>query len=417
MSYQPRVVDGQLAARLQSAGVVLLEGPKACGKTAAARRLAASEVLLDVDSAAMATMAVDPRLVLDGPPPRLVDEWQLAADDVWNHVRRLVDERQQPGQFILTGSATPDDDARRHSGAGRFSVLRMRPMSLSESGHSNGHVSLAALMAGQPPRCPDPGLRLEALIDAVCVGGWPANLTRSVPAALQANRDYLANVRDVDVSRVGAAIRDPLRVGRFLQSLARNVATEAGIALLCRDAGSPDEPLARSTGYEYLDVLSRLMVLEDQPAWSVHLRSKATLRQHPKRHFVDPSLAVAALAASPQRLLADLKAFGCLFESLVVRDLRVLAQPLDGQLFHYRDSDGLEVDVVVALPDGRWAGLEVKLGLGDVEQAATNLTRFAARVDTSRTGPPAALVVVTGSGYGYQRPDGVCVVPVGALGA
>ena len=189
------------------------------------------------------------------------------------------------------------------------------------------------------------------------------------------------------------------------------------IALLCRDAGSPDEPLARSTGYEYLDVLSRLMVIEDQPAWWVHLRSKATLRQHPKRHFVDPSLAVAALAASPQRLLADLTTFGYLFKSLVVRDLRVLAQPLDGQLFHYRDSDGLEVDAVVALPDGRWAGLEVKLGLGGVEQAASNLTRFAARVDTSRTGPPAALVVVTGSGYGYQRPDGVCVVPVGALGA
>ncbi len=417
VSYHPRVVDAQLAARLASAGAVLIEGPKACGKTQAARQLAASEVLLDVDAAAMASLSVDPRLVLDGPTPRLVDEWQLAADAVWNHVRRLVDERQQPGQFILTGSATPDDDARRHSGAGRFSVLRMRPMSLAESGHSNGNVSLAALMAGQPPRCPDPELSLNTIIDAVCVGGWPANLTRSVPAALQANRDYLANVRDVDVSRVGAATRDPRRVGRFLQSLARNVATEASLSLLCRDAGEPDEPLARTTGYEYLDVLSRLMLVEDQPAWSVHLRSKATLRQHPKRHFVDPSLATAALAASPQRLLADLRAFGFLFESLVVRDLRIHAQPLDGQVFHYRDSDGLEVDAVVALSDGRWAALEVKLGLGDVDAAAINLTKFAARVDTSRTGPPAALVVVTGSGYGYQRPDGISVVPIGALGA
>jgi predicted AAA+ superfamily ATPase len=415
MKYKPRVVDAELTQRLGAAGAVLIEGPKACGKTQTARLAAASEVLLDIDANAHIALHVDPKLVLDGPTPRLIDEWQLAANTVWNNVRRLVDDRQSHGQFILTGSAVPADDARRHAGSGRFSVLRMRPMSLFELGRSSGQVSLAALLAGDAPSCPDPGLVLRDLIELVCVGGWPTNLTSSVSQSLQANRDYLAHLREVDVSRVGPVSRDPQRLERFLHSLARNTATEASVAVLCADTGDSAEPLSRTTAYDYLDVLARLLVVEDQPAWSVHLRSKDSLRKQPKRHLVDPSLAVAALGASPDRLLADLNMFGCLFESLVLRDLRVLSQPQVGTVYHYRDSRGLEVDAIVSLADGRWGAFEVKLGTAQVDSAAAHLLEFAKRIDTSRVGAPAVLAVVTGSGYGYVRADGVAVVPIGAL--
>jgi predicted AAA+ superfamily ATPase len=417
MAYQARVMDELLADRLRSAGAVLIEGPKASGKTLTARRAAASEVLLDVDANAVAALAVDPALVLAGKTPRLLDEWQFGADVLWNHVRRLVDDRQAPGQFILTGSAVPADDVRRHTGAGRFAVLRMRPMSLAESGHSSRQISLAQLLLHhEVPSCPDPGLSVADIAELVTIGGWPANLQRSRRAAAQANRDYLTQVREVDVSRVGNVRRDPRRIDRFLQSLARHTATEAKIAVLSEDAGEPGEaPLARTTAYEYLDVLTRLMLLEDQPAWSTHLRSRATLRQAPKRHFVDPSLAVAALRASPERLLADLNTLGYLFESMVVRDLRVLVQPLDGTVHHYRDSDGLEIDAVVALPTGQWGAFEVKLGAGQIDAAARSLRAFAAKLDTTRCGSPAVLGVITVASYGFLRADGVAVLPVAAL--
>ena len=416
MTYLPRVVDAELTSRLGAAGAVLIEGPKACGKTETARQVAASEVLLDVDTNAQATLAVAPELVLNGPTPRLIDEWQIGANVVWNNVRRLVDDRQQRGQFILTGSAVPADDTRRHAGSGRFSVLRMRPMSIFELGRSSAQVSLNALLDGNPPSCGDPGLSLPDLVELVCAGGWPTNLGASVADALQANRDYLAHLRQVDVGRVGTTtVRGPRKLERFLASLARNSATEANISVLCADTAGPDEPFARSTAYAYLDALTRLMVVEDQPAWSVHLRSKAALRQQPKRHFVDPSLAVAALGASPAALLGDLKAFGFLFESLVVRDLRILSQPLVGTVHHYRDNRGLEVDAVVSVADGRWGAFEVKLGATQVDAAAANLLAFADRVDTTRVGAPAVLAVLTGAGYGYRRRDGVAVVPIGAL--
>lgn len=417
VEYRGRVMDELLSDRLRSAGAVLIEGPKACGKTRTARRAAASEVLLDVDANALAALAVDPGLILAGQAPRLLDEWQLGAGVIWNHVRRLVDDRQLPGQFILTGSAVPEEDARRHTGAGRFAVLRMRPMTLAESGHSSRQISLEQLLLhADTPSCPDPGLSVADIAELITVGGWPANLGRGHRAAAQANRDYLAHVREVDISCVGVTTRDPLRVERLLQSLARHTATEAKIAVLARDAaGAGEPPLSRGTTYEYLDVLTRLMLVEDQPAWSTHLRSKATLRQAPKRHFVDPSLAVAALRGSPQRLLDDLNTLGYLFESLVVRDLRVLTQPLDATVYHYRDSEGLEVDAVVALPTGEWAAFEVKLGAGQIDVAADNLRRFAATVDTTKSGVPAVLGVITAAGYGYQRADGIAVLPVGAL--
>ncbi len=414
-SYRPRVVDVLLRERLASSGAVLVDGPKACGKTRAAQQVAASEVLLDVDRAARAALDVDPQLVLEGPTPRLIDEWQLAAETVWNGVRRLVDQRMAPGQFILTGSAVPDDEVRRHSGAGRIAPLRMRPMTLFEQGASSGAVSLAALLAGDPPSCPDPGVSVAAAAELVAVGGWPSHLGHRPAGALQWNRDYLSQVAEVDVARVSQTRRDPRRVGRFIRSLARHSGTEAALTTVVADAAGTDDPLARTTGYDYLDALERIMVIEDVPAWSARLRSRATLRNAPKRHFVDPSLAVAALGATPSRLLGDLETLGFLFESLVVRDLRVLSQPLGGTIFHARDSNGREADVILQLPDGTWAAFEVKLGAGQVDAAASSLRKFADTIDQASEGAPAVLGVITIASYGYLRDDGIAVIPIAAL--
>lgn len=414
MTYLPRVVDSELEARLAAAGAVVIEGPKACGKTETARQRTASSVLLDVDENARQAVALDPNLVLDGPTPRLIDEWQVEPR-LWNHVRRAVDDRGRPGQFVLTGSSVPADDVARHTGAGRFSFLRMRPMTLFETGHTNGAISLATLLAGEPPRAADLGLTVGDLAERITAGGWPAQQGARVAAAARAARDYLEQISGVDVARVAGTRRDPARVERLMRSLARNSATEVAVTVLAADAGGVEGSLDRHTVAEYLTILQRLMVIEDQPAWAPHLRSRANLRTSSKRHFVDPSLAVAALGAGPERLLADLNLLGLLFESLVIRDLRVLAQPLDGNVFHYRDNYGVEVDAIVQLVDGRWGAFEIKLGAGLAEEGAASLLRFRDVIDTRKSGEPAVLGVITGTGYGYQRPDGVAVIPIGSL--
>ncbi len=415
MEYRKRVVDAELTERLSSVGAVVIEGPKACGKTATARQVAASEVLLDVDANARRAVAVDPALVLDGSVPRLIDEWQLVPD-IWNHIRRAVDDRGAPGQFILTGSAVPADEITRHTGAGRIARLRMRPMSLFETGHSNGAISLAELLAGAPARSPNPGLTVSDLVQRLAVGGWPGLLGVRVQYSLQAVRDYLEEIRRVDIGRVDETRRDPEKVGRLLRSLARNVSSYAAATTLAVDAGGSDGALDDDTVREYLDALHRLMVIEDQPAWAPHLRSRSLLRSAPKRHFVDPSLAVAALRANPDRLLADLNLTGFLYESLVVRDLRVYAQASDARVLQYRDNTGLEVDAIVEAADGRWGAFEIKLGINQIDEGAATLKRFSNRVDTERAGSPAMLGVIVASSYGYVRDDGVGVIPIGSLG-
>ena len=415
MAYLSRVVDAELADLLSSTGAIVIEGPRACGKTSSARQVAASEVLLDVDTAARQAIAIDPSLVLEGEAPRLFDEWQTQPV-IWNHIRRAVDQRQVPGQFILTGSAVPADDITRHAGAGRLARLQMRPMSLFETGHATGAVSLAGVLDGFAPHSPQAQLTVADLAERVAAGGWPGLLGHSVRQSLRAVRSYLEEVRRVDIGRIDQARRDPGKVGRVLRSLARNAATPVAISTLAADAGGQDGPVDDDTVRAYLGALERLMVVEDQPAWAPHLRSKSTLRRAPKRHFVDPSLAVAALRATPERLLGDLNLLGLLFESLVIRDLRVYAQAADARVFQYRDNTGLEVDAIVEAADGRWAAFEVKLGPGLVEEGVTTLQKFADRVDTSRCGRPAALAVIVGSGYGYLRDDGVAVIPIGALG-
>ena len=401
--------------RLASTGAVVIEGPKACGKTVTARQMAASEVLLDVDHNARQAVHMDPTLVLAGAVPRLIDEWQIEPT-IWNHIRRAVDDRRVPGQFILTGSAVPPDDITRHTGTGRITRLRMRPMSLFEVGQATGAISLRTLLDGAPARSEATRQTVGDLAAQVVRGGWPANLTRTVEEAADAVRGYLEEIRRVDVRRVDSVRRDPRGVGRLIRALARHVATDVTIATLSTDAGGAEGDMARDTVTDYLTALERLMVIEDQPAWAPHLRSRSRVRGASKRHFVDPSLAAAALRVLPDRLLKDLRLFGYLFESLVVRDLRIYAQALDATILHYRDNTGLEIDAIVETPDGRWGAFEVKLGQGAVDRAAESLRKFAERVDVTRSGPPAILGVIVGNGYGYRRTDGVDVIPIGALG-
>lgn len=413
--YRPRVVDRELTELLASIGAVVIEGPKACGKTETARQVAASEVRLDVDPNARQAAAVDPSLVLQGAAPRLVDEWQLAPG-LWNHVRRAVDDRRAVGQFVLTGSAVPADDATRHTGAGRVARLRMRPMSLFESGHSTGQVSLAGMLDGASPRAPDVGATVTTLAERVSVGGWPGLLDQPIEPALRAVRAYVDEVRRTDIQRADGVARDPDKVLLLMRSLARNVSTMVSLSTLARDVTGSEEALAKNTVGGYYDALTRLMVVEDQPAWGPHLRSRSRVRTSPRRHFVDPSLAVAVLRATPERLLTDLNLLGFLFESLVIRDLRIYAQACDAEVLHYKDNTDLEVDAIVEIADGRWAAFEVKLGARAVDEGADSLLRFASRVDTTKCGLPLVLGVITGTGLAYTRPDGVAVIPIGALG-
>ena len=415
MTYLPRTVDAELADLLEAAGAVLVEGPRATGKTATAARAAASEVLLDVDDNARRMIGADPPAVLIGDTPRLIDEWQLEPA-LWNHVRREIDRRAAPGQFILTGSAVPAEDVARHTGAGRFVRLRMRPLSLYESGRSSGEISLQHLLDGAEQRAQQSAIPIAEVAEIVCAGGWPGHVGKALNGILRLNRGYLDDVRRTDVSRASGKTRDPVKVGRLLRSLARNVATPVALSKLAAEVGEDDRPLKTDTVTEYLDALERLMVVENQPAWSPHLRSRTSLRQTPVRHFVDPSLAVATLRATPARLTADLEFLGLLFESLVVRDLRVHAQAADAQVFHYREKDGLEVDAVVEAADGRWAAFEIKLGERWVDDGAESLRRLARRLENSDHGKPSALAVIVPSGYGYVKPGEVGVIPIGALG-
>lgn len=412
--YWPRVVDAELDAELAALGAVTIDGPKACGKTSTAARVAASTVRLDVDPGARALASAAPEVLLDGPTPRLLDEWQLAPE-VWDAVRRAVDDRGTPGQFVLTGSATPADDARRHSGAGRFGHVRMRPMSLWESGLSSGDVSLAGLFTGAEV-VGRTDLDVSDYVDAIVRGGWPQTRTTTIVAAQRFVRGYLVDIVERDLPASEGRRRDPARLRRFLQAYAQVTAQTASVAAIGRRV-TPDSPggpaLKWETADAYRTAAERSFLVEDLPAWSPRLRSRTRLIDTPKRHLVDPSLAASLLGADPGRLRTDGETLGFLFESLVTRDVRVYAQAGGAEVWHYRDRGGeLEIDLVVERTDGSWLGIEVKLGGPSVDSGAEALLRVARdRVER----PPAALMVVTTRGYAYRRPDGVYVVPLGAL--
>ena len=414
MEYLKRFVDTTLANRLKSAGAILIEGTKGCGKTESATRIAGSTANFDTDEQIKIRMGIDPKTVLVGETPRLLDEWQTYPE-IWNYIRREVDERKQKGQFILTGSATPDDEARRHSGAGRFSVIKMRTMSLFEKGWSTGEVSLASLMRGESPHSETVAFDLGELAEKITLGGWPGTIDNRADEGLRFAMDYTELIAEVDLSRVSDKRRDPYKVRRLLQSIARNISTEAAATALAKDIGGNDGDLDKETVAEYISALERLMTVEHLPAWSTHIRSSETLRKAPKRHFVDPSLAVGVLGLSVDKIVNDLKYFGLLFESMVIRDLRIYADMAGGKVFHYRDSRALEVDSIVEYPNGTWGAFEIKLGIGAVDEAAENLRKLADKIDTERMKAPETLTVITGNGFAYRRPDGVSVVPISTL--
>lgn len=414
--YRERVVDGELAERLSAIGAVLIEGPKACGKTESASQKAITSHRLDVDSAARNAASVAPDLLLDSDKPVLLDEWQVVPT-LWDQVRRAVDDHAPAkGLYILTGSATPRDDVNRHSGAGRIAIIQMRPMALLESGHSTGQASLKAVLDGGKVTAQDSGLTVPDIIERICIGGWPALLDASSQDAGRWLRDYLNQIVLVDIQGFGVRRRDPENIRRLLSSLARNVGTAARVTALAKDVGGAEGAVARATVDGYLDSLSRLRLTEDSPAWAPHMRSATPLQSSRTRYFVDPSLAVAALGQGPTQLLGDLNATGYFFENLVLRDVRIYAQKLGGQVHHWRDQNQNEVDLVVTLPDGRWGAFEVKMNPADADKAAAALVSFAEKVDQRKAGPPAALGVITSTGFAYRRPDGVTVLPIGTLG-
>ena len=416
-TYLKRFTDLILKDRLRLSGAVLIQGAKGCGKTETALQAAKSSVRMDVDDDIPMRMELNPRSILEGPAPRLLDEWQ-EHPKIWNYVRREVDDRKKKGQFILTGSANPEEQARLHSGAGRFSVVKMRPMSFFERGWSTGEVSLKDLMKGRPPKSEQVKFDLETLAEKLTLGGWPGLLNSGGREALRFMRDYTALIAEVDINRVSGKKRDPQRVMRLLQSLARNISTEVSVSSLARDTApgtggaATDETIA-----EYLDILERLMAVEQLPAWNTHIRSADTLRKTPKRHFVDPSLAIGVLGLSMDKLLSDLNYFGFLFESLVIRDLRIYADLYDGKLYHYRDSRNLEIDAIAEYPDNSWAAFEVKMGFSAQDEAAENLLTFARKIDQERMGKPKALTVITANGFACRRKDGVNVIPLDVLTA
>jgi predicted AAA+ superfamily ATPase len=317
----------------------------------------------------------------------------------------------------LTGSANPEERVRLHSGAGRFSVFKMRPMSFYEKGWSTGEVSLADLMKGSVPASESAVFDLGELAEKLTLGGWPSLIGASAREGLRFTQDYVALIAEADISRVSEKRRDPLKVRRLFQSLSRNLSTMASVSSLAKDTGGSDVTIADETIAEYLDVLERLMIVEQLPSWSAHLRSSSTLRKSPKRHFVDPSLAVGALGISVDKLLSDLNYFGLLFESLVIRDLRIYSAVHDGMVFHYHDSVDLEADAIVEFPDRSWEAFEIKLGFGAQDEAAANLLSLANKIDTEKMGAPAALTIITGNGFAFRRKDGVNVVPLSTLTA
>ncbi|MCL2147985.1 MAG: DUF4143 domain-containing protein [Methanomassiliicoccaceae archaeon] len=416
--YMPRVIDPYLKEMLEHSGAVLIEGVKWCGKTRTAAEYAASMISLHdpKHSKSYLEMAnLKPSVLLEGDTPRLIDEWQVAPN-LWNAIKYTVDERKgKPGQFILTGSASPHDDPTRHSGAGRISRLKIRPMSLFESNESNGSVSLGCLFDGRHEIGASSGLSLEGLSSAMVRGGWPGLINMPKRFVMKEMQSYVDSIVNANLSMGDGVQRSPTTAREIMRSLSRNVSSTVNMTTIKRDMAGDDDRVSDKTVSSYINALRNIFVVEDAPAWNPSMRSKSAAVASPKRHFVDPSIAAAVMQASPERLLEDLNTFGLLFESLCTRDLRVYSQTLDGEVFHYRDRYGLEADAVVHLLDGRWGAVEVKLGPNGIDKGAESLKRLRDKVDTDRMSQPSFLMVLTATEYAYRREDGVLVVPIGCL--
>ncbi len=419
-SYRPRIVDSALKRKIRGKGAVLIEGPKWCGKTTTAEQISNSVLSVDDPTTVKANITVseiDPEKLLAGEQPRLLDEWQVAPK-LWDAVRHHVDHHKGQGQFVLTGSSVPADVSETiHSGTGRFGWIVMRPMTLFESGDSTGEVSLGALFeSSEISGYSD--LNLDRLAFLICRGGWPESVDMEPDVALDQAFDYIDAVIRKDMSRVDNIRRDPQKVRSLLRSYARNIGTQISQAAISADISSNGTTTVNEeTVSEYLQALRKLYVVEDMKAWNPNLRSKTAVRTSDTRYFVDPSLAAASLRVGPSDLMKDLNTMGFFFEALVVRDLRVYAESLDGDVYHYRDNLENECDVVIHLRNGRYALIEVKLG-GEslIEEGVETLKGVLRRIDTSKMGEPAFMAVVTGTDrYAYKRDDGIMIIPIGTL--
>ena len=413
VNYYPRICDQVLSRKLQLTGATLVVGPKWCGKTETALQAARSVIYIQSDPQYKETGKLMPSLLLEGETPRLIDEWQ-EVPELWNAVRHSVDQRKKQGQFILTGSATPRDEVLAHSGIGRISRIQMRPMSLYESKESTGSVSLKALFEGEQEIAAVSSMDIPQLAFSICRGGWPGAVTLPAGSEMLA-REYTDMLVEADIRNLDGIERNPHRVRQVLRSLARNISTLTTANTILADVRANDITINERTLDNYLNAMRRLFVVEDVPAWSPSVRSKTTIRTSVKRQLADPSIATAVMRVDTAGLLHDLNTFGFLFESLCTRDLRVYAQSNDGEIFHYRDKDQLEIDLIISLNDGRWAAIEVKLGEHQADEAAANLIQLKNKVDTSRIGEPSFLMVLTGGKFAYQRKNGVMVVPLACL--
>ena len=419
--YKKRIADKLLEYKLEEVGAVLIEGPKWCGKTTTAEQQAKSALYMaDPDNQKNYLEMADLRIkmLLKGDNPRLIDEWQIIPQ-VWDAIRFEVDHRGEEGQFILTGSAVPASTEQiHHTGTGRFAWITMRPMSLWESGESTGEVSIRQLFEGNADIEGYNKLRIEDIAFLVCRGGWPSATAKNERAALRQAYDYYDAVVRTDISRVDEVTRSSERTKLLLRSYARSQGGQVSIGAIRKDMiDNDEESLGERTVMSYIGALKKIFVIEDMPAWNPNLRSKTAIRSAETRYFVDPSIAVAALGLGPDDLISDLETFGLLFETLCVRDLRVYADAVDGNVYHYRDKNGLECDAVLHLRNGSYGLVEIKLGGAQaIEKGVATLTALASKIDTEKMKVPSFLMVLTAVGdYAYQRKDGVYVVPVGCL--
>ncbi len=419
--YKQRIADRILERKVQGKGAALIEGPKWCGKTTTAKQLAKS--VLDLGDYAVLKQSLElieisPKTLLEGDTPRLIDEWQ-ALPPIWDSIRSEVDRRGEPSQFILTGSSVlPEADETVHSGTGRFATIKMRPMSLYESGESNGTVSLKDLFDGKTIDVQQNDLNIEDIAYLTCRGGWPWATIISKKVALDQAFDYVDSVIQKDIQRVDKVKRSAERAKLLLRSYARNISQHVSYSTIRKDMLSNDaNTLDEDTVADYIKALKKLFVIEDLAAWNPNIRSKAAIRTGDTRHFVDPSIGTAILGLGPKDLINDLRSFGFFFEDMVVRDLRVYAEALDGELYHYRDSSGLECDTVLHRRNGSYALMEVKLGgEQNIEDGAKNMLSLAENIDTDKMPAPSFMAVIVGVGqYAFRRKDGVYVIPIGCL--
>ena len=419
--YKKRIADKILEKKLKGKGAVLIEGAKWCGKTTTAEQIAKSILYMarPEDKEQNLTLAdINPSLLLAGEVPRLIDEWQLAPK-LWDAVRFEVDHRGEEGQFILTGSSVPASmENVSHTGTGRFSWLTMRPMSLFESGESNGEVSLNNLFNNPQRISATNNLTLNDIAFLCCLGGWPRSVFMDNDIALEQAYDYYDAVVNSDISRVDGINRTPERVKNLMRSYARNIGTQASYETIKEDMIKNDtNSLDSDTVYSYINALKKIFVVEESPAWNPNLRSKIATRTSETRYFVDPSIGVAALGIGPDDLINDLRTFGLVFEAMCIRDLRVYADANNGKVYHYRDSSGLECDAVIHLRNGSYGLIEIKLG-GDklIQEGAENLLKLRSKIDTEKMNNPSFMMILTATGnYAYKREDGIFVVPIGCL--